>query len=455
MDGPAVRPYHYWITPMSDIRVRFAPSPTGYLHIGGARTGLFNWLFARHHGGKFVLRIEDTDIKRNTEEAMAAIYSGLQWLGLNWDEGPHAGGDYGPYLQSERTELYERYLKKLQDAGHIFEDQGALRFRSPREHVIVDDIVCGKIDFDLTNPATHPDMTIRRPDGSWIFHFVNVIDDLEMKISHVIRGEDHLSNTPKHIEIFRALGATPPHYAHIPLILNRDGSKMSKRDEGARVDYYIRRGFLPAAVRNYLCLLGWSPKDNREKIDIDKVILIFDLKNIGRSSATFDPDKLHWLNGEYTRELNDSEFYDLAVAKLRSSGVKLENFPEKYVRAALETCKGKINTFDELPAYCGFYFTDDFDYNPEGVAKHFTAENKPRLTAVREALSALEKFDAATIEATLKSTAAKLGVKVGGIVHPTRLAVTGSNVGPSLYHLLEVLGKENVIARIDRALAMF
>jgi glutamyl-tRNA synthetase len=455
MDGPAVRPYHYWITPMSDIRVRFAPSPTGYLHIGGARTALFNWLFARHHGGKFVLRIEDTDIKRNTEEAMAAIYSGLQWLGLNWDEGPHAGGDYGPYLQSERTELYERYLKKLQDAGHIFEDQGALRFRSPREHVIVDDIVCGKIDFDLTNPATHPDMTIRRPDGSWIFHFVNVIDDLEMKISHVIRGEDHLSNTPKHIEIFRALGTTPPHYAHIPLILNRDGSKMSKRDEGARVEYYIRRGYLPAAVRNYLCLLGWSPKDNREKIDIDEIIRIFDLKNIGRSSATFDPDKLHWLNGEYARELSDSEFYDLALAKLKSSGVKLENFPEKYVRAALETCKGKINTFDELPAYCGFYFTDDFDYNPVGVAKHLTAENKPRLTAVREALKTLEKFDAATIEATLKSTAAKLGVKVGGIVHPTRLAVTGSNVGPSLYHLLEVLGKDKVVARIDRALSMF
>jgi len=439
----------------SDIRVRFAPSPTGYLHIGGARTALFNWLFARHHGGNFVLRIEDTDIKRNTEEAMAAIYDGLQWLGLNWDEGPHAGGDYGPYLQSERTELYERYLKKLQDAGHIFEDQGALRFRSPREHVIVDDIVCGKIDFDLTNPATHPDMTIRRPDGSWIFHFVNVIDDLEMKISHVIRGEDHLSNTPKHIEIFRALGATPPHYAHIPLILNRDGSKMSKRDEGARVEYYIGRGYLPAAVRNYLCLLGWSPKDNREKIDIDEIIRIFDLKNIGRSSATFDPDKLHWLNGEYARELSDSEFYDLAIAKLKSSRVKVENFPEKYVRAALETCKGKINTFDELPTYCGFYFTDDFDYNPEGVAKHFTAENKARLEPVREALSALEKFDAATIEATLKSTAAKLGVKVGGIVHPTRLVVTGSNVGPSLYHLLEVLGKEKVIARIDRALSIF
>ncbi|PYJ25219.1 MAG: glutamate--tRNA ligase [Verrucomicrobia bacterium] len=438
-----------------DIRVRFAPSPTGYLHIGGARTALFNWLFARHHGGKFVLRIEDTDIKRNTEEAMTAIYEGLQWLGLNWDEGPHAGGEFGPYLQSERTELYERYLKKLQDAGHIFEDQGALRFRSPHEHVIVDDVVCGKIDFDLSNPATHPDMTIRRPDGSWIFHFVNVIDDLEMKISHVIRGEDHLSNTPKHIEIFRALGATPPHYAHIPLILNRDGSKMSKRDEGARVEYYIRRGYLPAAVRNYLCLLGWSPKDNREKIDVDEVIRIFDLKNIGRSSATFDPDKLHWLNGEYARELSDAEFYDLAVARLKSSGVKLDKFPEKYVCAALQTCKGKINTFDELPAYCGFYFTDEFDYDPNGIAKHFTPENKPRLEAVRDALRALKKFDAAEIEATVKSAAANLGVKVGAIVHPTRLAVTGSNVGPSLYHLLEVLGKDKVLARIDRALTRF
>ena len=437
-----------------DIRVRFAPSPTGYLHIGGARTALFNWLFARHHGGKLILRIEDTDRTRHVEEATAAIYDGLKWLGLNWDEGPHVGGDFGPYLQSERTELYERYLKKLQDAGHIFEDQGALRFRSPREHVVVDDLVCGKIDFDLTNPGTHPDMTIRRPDGSWIFHFVNVIDDLEMKISHVIRGEDHLSNTPKHIEIFRALGATPPHYAHIPLILNKDGSKMSKRDEGARVEYYIERGYLPAAVRNYLCLLGWSPKDNREKIEIEEIIRIFDLNHVGRSHATFDPDKLHWLNGEYARELSDAEFYDLAVARLKSSGVKIDNYPEEYVRAALQTCKGKINTFDELPAYCGFYFTDDFDYNPEGVAKHFTAENKPRLRAVRDALGALEKFDATQIEATFKATAAKLGVKVGALVHPTRLAVTGSNAGPSLYHLLEVLGKEKVLARIDRALSM-
>jgi glutamyl-tRNA synthetase len=439
----------------SDIRVRFAPSPTGYLHIGGARTALFNWLFARHHGGKFILRVEDTDKSRNTEEAAAAIYEGLNWLELNWDEGPRAGGEYGPYFQSERNDIYERHLKRLQESGHIFEDAGALRFRSPREHVIVDDLVCGKIDFDLTNPETHPDMTVRRPDGSWIFHFVNVVDDIEMKISHVIRGEDHLSNTPKHIELYRALGATPPHFAHIALIHNRDGSKMSKRDQGASVDYYMKRGYLPAAVRNYLCLLGWSPKDNREKLPLDEIVRIFDLKNVVRSNATFDPEKLHWLNGEYARELGEGEFYERGVAALRASGVDPDKFSQEYVRAALHTCMGKINTFDELPVYAGFYFADDVSWNPEGVAKHFVPENKPRLQNVRDAFARLENFAATEIEAALKATAAALGVKVGALVHPTRLAVTGSNAGPSLYHLLEVLGKEKVLARIDRALASF
>ena len=438
----------------AEIRVRFAPSPTGYLHIGGARTALFNWLFARHHGGTFVLRIEDTDRTRNTEEAAAAIYEGLRWLGLNWDEGPHVGGNFGPYFQSQRNEIYERHLKRLQDAGHIFEDQGALRFRSPREHVIVDDLVAGKIDFDLSNEQTHPDMTVRRPDCSWIFHFVNVVDDMEMRISHVIRGEDHLSNAAKHIELYRALGAEPPRFAHIPLILNRDGSKMSKRDQGASVDYYTKRGFLPEAVRNYLCLLGWSPKDNREKMPIDEVVKLFDLNKIVRSHATFDPDKLHWLNGEYAHELSDERFQELARNALTASGIKLENFADDYIRSALETCKGKINTFDELPAYCGFYFNDDFEYNAEGVAKHFTAENRPRLLAVRDAFAGLEKFNAAEIEATLKATAARLGLKPAVLIHPTRLAVTGSNAGPSLYHLLEVLGKEKVLARIDRALSI-
>src|SRR4029078_9392066 len=376
--GPSL-PLLYSLTPMSEIRVRFAPSPTGYLHIGGARTALFHLLFARDHGGKFVLRIEDTDMKRNTEEAMAAIYEGLEWLGLNWDEGPHVGGEFGPYLQSERTELYERYFKKLQDAGHIYEDQGALRFRSPREHVIVDDIVHGKIDFDLSNEETHPDMTIRRPDGSWIFHFVNVVDDLEMQITHVIRGEDHLSNTPKHIELYRALGAEPPRFAHIPLILNQDGSKMSRRYVGASLNTYIEEGFLPEAVRNYLCLLGWSPKDNREKIEIDEVVRLFELEKIHRNNASFDLAKCSWLSGEYARELPDERFRALAAIALARAGIDTSKFPDDYVRAALDTCKGKFRIFNELPAYGGFYFTDEIHYQHAGVAKQFIAGNKTRV----------------------------------------------------------------------------
>jgi glutamyl-tRNA synthetase len=436
-----------------NVRVRFAPSPTGYLHIGGARTALFNWLFARHHGGTFVLRVEDTDKSRNTEEAAAAIYAGLRWLGLDWDEGPHAGGNLGPYFQSQRDDIYERYLQKLQDAGHTYDDNGAIRFRSPREHVRVDDIVCGSIEFDLTNPETHPDMTIRRPDGSWIFHFVNVVDDVEMQITHVIRGEDHLSNTPKHIELYRAFGAEPPRFAHIPLILNKDGSKMSKRDVGASLNTYVDEGFLPEAVRNYILLLGWSPKDDRERMPLDEMISRFALENINRKAASFDLEKCTWLNGEYARELTGERFYTMAGQALTRAGYDLSSFTPEYVRAALDTCVGKFRIFAELPPYCGFYFRDDFPYTAESVTKHFTPENKPRLEEVRAAFAAAEPFDAATLEVTLKATAAKLGVKVGLLVHPTRLAVTGSNAGPSLYHLLEILGREKVLARIDRGLA--
>lgn len=436
----------------ASIRVRFAPSPTGYLHIGGARTALFNWLFARKTGGTFVLRVEDTDQSRNTAEAAQAIYDGLRWLNLEWDEGPQHGGDFGPYFQSERNQIYERHLARLEANGFLFEDNGAIRFRSPREQVVVEDIVCGKIEFDLTNPETHPDMTLRRADGSWIFHFVNVVDDLEMKISHVIRGEDHLSNTPKHIELYRALGAEPPRFAHIPLILNHDGSKMSKRDVGASLGTYVEDGFLPEAVRNYLCLLGWSPKDDREKLALDEVLRLFELEKIHRKNAHFDLQKCIWLNGEYARELPDERFRALAEIALQRAGLDTSKFSRDYVRAALDTCKGKTRIFSELPAYAGFYFTDEIDYHPEGVAKHFTAENKSRLQVLRDAFASVENFDAASLEAVLKSTANTLGIKAGALVHPTRLAVTGSNAGPSLYHLLEILGRAKVMARMDAAL---
>jgi len=434
------------------IRVRFAPSPTGYLHIGGARTALFNWLFARHHGGKFVLRIEDTDKTRNTEEAVAAIYEGLRWLGLDWDEGAHVGGDFGPYLQSERTEIYERYLKKLQDAGHIFEDQGALRFRSPREHVVVDDVVCGKIDFDLTNPGTHPDMTVRRPDGSWIFHFVNVIDDIEMKISHVIRGEDHLSNTPKHIELYRALDATPPHFAHIPLILNRDGSKMSKRDEGARVATYIEQGYAPEAVRNYLCLLGWSPKDNREKIDIEEVVKLFELEKINRRNAAFDLDKCFWLNGQYIAQMSLDRFIELARPFLEKE--KIDVSDQSYLRAVLSIVKEKIKLLSDVPEWTRYFFTEDYEFDPVAVEKVFgKSEAAERLLALRDKFANIDNWNVEKIETSLKALAQEFGCKTGDLVHPARVAVSGRAVGPSLYHMLEVMGKERVLKRFDRMIS--
>ena len=435
-----------------EIRVRFAPSPTGYLHIGGARTALFNWLFARHHGGKFILRVEDTDRTRNTEEGAAAIYEGLQWLGLDWDEGPPVGGDFGPYLQSQRTDIYERYLKQLQDGGHIFEDAGALRFRSPREHVVVNDLVCGKIDFDLTNPGTHPDMTIRRPDGSWIFHFVNVIDDIEMKISHVIRGEDHLSNTPKHIELYRALSATPPHFAHIPLILNRDGSKMSKRDEGARVATYLEQGYAPEAVRNYLCLLGWSPKDNREKIDIDEVVKLFELEKINRRNAAFDLDKCFWLNGQYIAQMSLDRFIELARPFLKRADIEVSD--RDYLRAVLAIVKEKIKLLSDVPEWTRYFFTEQYKFDPAAVEKVFgKPEAAKRLIALRDEFAKTENWTVEKIESTLKTLAQKVGCKTGDLVHPARVAVSGRSIGPSLYHMLEVMGKNRVLARFDRMIA--
>jgi len=432
-----------------EIRVRFAPSPTGYLHIGGARTALFNWLFARHHGGRLILRIEDTDLKRNTDEAAAAIYEGLKWLDLNWDEGPHVGGNFGPYFQSQRTDIYERYLKKLQDGGHIFEDQGALRFRSPREHVVVSDLVCGKIDFDLTNPGTHPDMTVRRPDGSWIFHFVNVIDDIEMKVSHVIRGEDHLSNTPKHIELYRALGATPPQFAHIPLILNCDGSKMSKRDEGARLVTYIEQGYVPEAVRNYLCLLGWSPKDNREKIDIEEVVRLFELGKVNRRNAAFDLDKCFWLNGQYIAQMSLDRFVELGRPFIEKADIAVSD--EKYLRSVLAIVKEKIKLLKDLPEWTSYFFTENYEFESASVEKVFGKPDAAgHLAALREKFSKVDDWNVGNLESVLKNLAQTVGCKTGDLVHPARIAVSGRAVGPSLYHMLEVMGKQRVLARFDR-----
>ena len=428
----------------NDVRVRFAPSPTGYLHIGGARTALFNWLYARHTGGVFVLRVEDTDVARSTREATDVILTGMKWLGLNWDE--------GPYFQSQRKEIYRKRVSELVAKGAAYEREGAIRFKMTKDPIVIPDLVIGDVRRELTDrEMADPDFVLIRSDGEPVFHFTNVVDDIEMQITHVIRGEDHVSNTAKHIALFRAFGVEPPKYAHIPLILNLDGSKMSKRDQGASLSTYMQEGYAPEAVVNYLCLLGWSPKDNREKMSLQEVVERFDLPQILRHNARFDMKKLQWLNGEYIRHMEKARYHALGIEALQRAGIELEPFPPAYVKAALDTCQEKVKLFTDIPPFIDFYFRDVTDYDPE-AAKHFTLENKPRLQRLRDAFAQLAAFDATSLEAALKSVAAEQNVKAGVLVHPLRLACTGKSIGPSLYHLMEILGREKVLERMDKTI---
>jgi len=443
---------------MESVRVRFAPSPTGMFHIGSARTALFNWLYARHTGGTFILRIEDTDAARNKPEYVDVIFQALNWLGLNWDEGPQQDGtvkgDKGPYSQSQRGAIYKRYVDQLLSADKAYESDGAIKFRTPKTPITVPDLICGDIVFDRTN---EPDLVIQRKDGSPVFHLVNVVDDLEMNVTHVIRGEDHLSNTHKHLALIEAFGAKPPRYAHIPLILNPNGSKMSKRDVGASIADYKEQGYLPEAVRNYLCLLGWSPKDNREVVPIEEVIAKFDLPQVNRANARFDIDKLFWINGEYFRAATVESLEPLALSILRKQNLVPENYDPAYFRAALAIVKEKIKLGRELPEWMGYFFREDFEFDPAAVKKVFTPEGLTNLSKLHARLKALDNanFTATELEKEFKILAEVSSLKVGALVHPARLAVSGRSVGPSLYHLLEVLGKDRVLSRMDRAEKQF
>jgi len=429
------------------VRTRFAPSPTGYLHVGGARTALFNWLFARHHGGQFVLRVEDTDEARNTDEARTAILDGLRWLGIDWDEGPEVGGDFGPYFQSQRTEIYDKHFARLQEAGAIYEDGGAWRFRFPEETVTIRDQVCGDVDFDA---SAEPDMTIRRPDGSYIFHFVNVVDDLEMGITHVIRGEDHLANTWKHLLLFRALEAVPPVYAHIPLLLNPDGSKMSKRDDGASIQSYIDGGFLPEGVLNYLCLLGWSPKDDTEKLPIKEVIARFGLDAINSSNAGFDLEKCRWFSGQYLGSLPPRTFADRADAALDHS---LPLYDKDYAADLLPLYQTKVRTFGEVAELSDYMFTDDYKSDQKAVDRlHGTEGIRGILGGLKAALSAVADWEPDNIGAAIGTAAEGLGVKKGALMFPARVTTSGRGGGPDLLPMLELLGKERVLNRIEKSL---
>jgi glutamyl/glutaminyl-tRNA synthetase len=379
------------------VRVRFAPSPTGFLHIGGARTALFNWLYARHVGGKFILRVEDTDAARNSQEAIDLILRGLRWLGLDWDEGPinsdvtgPSKGDCGPYFQSQRQEDYQRRVGALLSRGLAYEHEGAIKFKMTREPVVIHDLVVGEVTRHLTDREEQdPDFVIVRSDGQPVFHLVNVVDDLDMGITHVIRGEDHIPNTSKHMALFRAFGVEPPHYAHIPLILNPDGTKMSKRDQGASLTTYMEEGYAPEALLNYLCLLGWSPKDNQEIMSIQEIIDRFDLPQIHRHNARFDSDKLKWMNYEYTRRMSPDRFHELAIHALEKNGCQTNQYPLDYVRAAIDTARDKVKVFSDVPSYIGFYFKADLPSTAETVRQEFTPDKEPHLRKLRATLAGL------------------------------------------------------------------
>jgi len=428
------------------IRTRFAPSPTGFLHVGGARTALFNYLFAKQHGGQFVLRVEDTDQARNTEAARAAIFDGMHWLGLDWDEGEGKGGEFGPYNQSERSDIYDRWFDVLREKGRVYEDDGAWRFRFERKPVTMNDLVCGEVTIDYTNTENTPDMVVRRSDGSYVFHFVNVVDDLEMKISHVIRGEDHLMNTPKHLQLFEAFGVEPPQYAHIPLILNGDGSKMSKRDEGAAIGDYQAQGYLPDATFNFLALLGWSPKSEEEVFSPAELIERFSLEGVNRAPARFDAEKCAWLNQQHLLKLDSSVFVEAARPFVEQAGLPVDD----RFAAAAAAVQEKVRLLSEVPGALDFLLLEEITIQPdvlEKVRKNEAA--KGLLTALAEAFSKVSDWSAESAKETIGATAKANGAKPGQLMFPTRVALSGKGGGPDLGDILELLGKDNSVARVS------
>jgi glutamyl-tRNA synthetase len=452
------------------VRVRFAPSPTGFFHIGSARTALFNWLYARHTGGTFVLRIEDTDKERNSEEYLSVIYDSLRWLGMDWDEGPGKGGDFGPYRQSERDAVYREYLGKLQAAGRTYEKDGAIYFKLLGERsevfdehrkktvtkvantpAVIEDLIRGHVER-----TEDEDFVIFRSDGNPVFHFVNVVDDIAMQITHVIRGEDHLSNTSKHVELFKAFGVTPPAFAHIPLILKSNGpGKMSKRDQGALIEEYQRRGYLPEAVVNFLCLLGWNPGDNREKMPIEEIIRLFDLPGVNQSNARFDEKKMAHVNMGYLLELPADAFVAHARAYLeRHNATAALAAAPAFFREVMLLSQPKVKSVEELPAYTVYFFSDEYPVDAK-VREKVMAKGDPK-ARLRELIELLRTADFGSdlaLETAIKDLATKNSLGFGDYQSVARLAVSGTNVGPSITGLFRVLGRDKVLARMERFLA--
>jgi glutamyl-tRNA synthetase len=431
-------------------RVRFAPSPTGYLHVGGARTALFNWLFARRHGGTFVLRIEDTDAERSSWDMVAGIVDGLRWLGLDWDEGPDIGGPHAPYFQSQRLEKYQSRARALVDRGQAYLDEGAVRFRVPPGTTRFDDLVHGPIEFD--NEHIEP-FVILRSDGQPTYHLSVVVDDVDMAITHVVRGDDHVSNTPKQVLLYEAFGTPVPQFAHVPLILGPDKKRLSKRHGATSVMEYHRLGYLPEAMVNFLALLGWSPGGDRELLSRDELISLFALEGISGGSAVFNPEKLDWFNQQHIAQLAGPVLLARIEERLRAAELWRDSLADAefpWLDRVLTLLKPRVKKLDQLVDELRPFLVTDPEIDPAAAAKHVTPEITPVLRTLADELSRTDAFDPVSIETLLRGTAERSGIKAAGLIHATRVAVTGRAVSAGLFDVLTLLGRDRVIYRLRR-----
>ncbi len=469
---------------MDKPRVRFAPSPTGYLHIGGARTALFNWLWARRAGGTFILRIEDTDQGRSTKEAEAAIFEGLRWLGLDWDEGPEVGGPHGPYFQMERLDLYESHAEKLVaegkayacyctrdelEAGRKRAEAEKRQYRYPgtcrekpydrsKPHVIrfrvpehgatgFDDLVKGHIS---TPHDTLQDEVILRSDRVPLYNFGAVVDDITMKVNLVGRGDDHVNNTARQILMYQALGYPVPTFAHFPMILGADKARLSKRHGATSVTAYRDMGFLPQAVVNYLVRLGWSHGD-QEIFSLDELVRLFELRNVGDTAGVFNPDKMAWVNHEWLKRASTDELARLALPFFRGAGLPAEDGAK--LRHVCAVAKERARTLGEYVQQFRYFYSKPV-FEPKAKGKFLTKDTRPVLEAIRAGIAGMAALETGALEKLFHAEAEKRGVGLGKVAQPVRVALTGGTASPGMYDVVQILGKDETLARLDEALRL-
>ncbi len=480
------------------IRVRFAPSPTGMLHIGGARTALFNWLYARHYKGTFVLRIEDTDQVRSTKEAVNVILEGMKWLGLDWDEGPGKGGECSPYYQMQRLHLYQKYAEQLlkdkkayycyctkeelaesrekqarenkspkydrhclnlsEEDKKRYEAEGrkpVIRLKIPAKEIAFNDLLRGEVTFD---GGLLSDFVIMKSDGIPTYNYAVVIDDALMKITDVMRGDDHISNTPKQIVIYEALGFDVPKFAHIPMIMGEDHAKLSKRHGAASVMEYRKMGYIPEALVNYIAHLGWSPGSNREIFSVEEIAKEFTLDKISKHAAVFSMEKLNWFNSEYLKKMPIDFLTKMLLPFLKEANYieneeNLSPAKNEYIKEVLKLMQGRIKNFPQFIEYADYFFMDKINIEPQAFDSVLKKEGVPGiLQALKEKLSALKCWDEESIENIVREIASSLQIKDGQIIHPTRVALSGKKVGPGLFELMVVLGQDKTVKRLKEAI---